>query len=1266
MSKCEAYREQKRRLETFLGISKTPEDEYLHYSDLRAKGSCDWLTEKHSFQDWRDSGSSKIYWLSANPASGKSVLAAHVINHLEDANLTCSYFFFTRDSKSDSNLSNCLRSIAYQMALSNVYIRDNFLSMVDESLQIAKDDFRAIWRKVFIGGIFRTVLYQPYFWVLDGLDECPDRHELIRKLGEIEQTYPLRIFVTSRPSVVPGNRSGLEEVRMHVETISGEDSVDDIRLLIEANMDQFPAKDDNARQDLIEKIIDKAAGCFLWVRLVVDELREVYSPKDVKRILDSVPAGMDALYSRILKNMEQAQYGKEVAKAILTWTVLSARPLKVEELQAALQLDIEDTVHNLEESVASICGHLVYVDAQSRVRMIHQTAREFLLQPNLESEFALKASCCHSRLAKICLEYLRGDEMKAPRGRRSSIPRLLPKRSPFADYACSSFYEHIRGTSSSDGHILTLLSAFLGSSNVLCWIENVAQSGNLNHLVRTGRILKDFLRRRIKYASPLGNESQNVNAWSIDLLRLASKFGQQISIAPWSIYNLVPPFCPPQSALHKQFGTSSHCITVKGLSAESWDDRLSCHVFPDEQTSSIACTDGFYAVGYSSGLIVLYHTSACQLSRKMHHGEHIKSMKFSYSSKLLASGGMTNVQVFNVHTGERVLKLDTSHQCLAIHFNNHDRTITAALRNNETMTWEVPSGSLLSSTKLVDQPSTGQQSVAARAPTAAAFSQELDLLAVVFRAAPIMLWDLQSDSFYGYCDRESKNEPGRRAATSWPLDAVFNPAPNTSLLAATYWDGELLLFDPWEDEIKERTLAEGEVLACSPDGRTLATGDSGGNIQLFEFETLKLIYRINSWDYGIRSLAFSHDNLRFIDIRGSQCNVWEPSQLIRQDPQDQNSDSDALSSAAKEIDLVDVDDLVMITAVAVHPQGRFVICGKDDGSVCLYDAQTGLQHQRLYSHIQGVAITHLELDMRSGLIASDDASSTVMVYRISQKPAFGVEGPIMRIRREEPISQLLIQSPRLLISTPSAAFLYSIDGQHLKSYSRKQRDTTSADSGNPGQILPAQDSEDTWRWLSSPVHPGQVILVDGNRAAVFTMQSLEALTNLELPPDPRPQDTGVSIASFPLPAGLGNRTPQTIIPCFGNQYLAMSSPSPNPLQPPSLYIWPFASSLSPPPLTTASHSRLPGDAPTHLSAAFSRILGSLGPKLIFLDRNNWVSSIELAADHYARHFFIPFDWLSMNHELLVQVTQTVVVFVKRNEIAVVRNAFGFTEYIPIG
>ncbi|KAK1974128.1 hypothetical protein LZ30DRAFT_560493, partial [Colletotrichum cereale] len=938
-SRAEIQREQKQRLESFLDVRQTEEDQYLHYSDLRIRNSCDWLLQKSSFQDWRDEGSSNVYWLSGNPGSGKSVMSAHVVSHLEEANLTCSYFFFAQDSKVDSKLNHCLRSIAYQMALSNVYVRDTLLAMIDEGSQLAKGDFRAIWRKVFMGGIFRATLFQPYFWVLDGLDECDDRYELMKKLGEIQHNYPLRIFITSRLSAVPAQNYDLGRLRMHAEQSSKEESAEDIRTMVEANMHQFPVKDDTSRQELIQQIIEKADGCFLWVKLVVDELRKAYSPRDIKRILDGVPAGMDALYSRILENMEQAKYGKEIAKAILCWTVLAARPLTVDELSSALQLDKQDPIPDLGSKAASICDHLVYVDSKARVRMVHQTARDFLLQSHLQSEFVIKRTEGHSRLANICLSYLLGNEMKAPRGRGPSAAQISPEPFSFAGYACGSFYEHVRGTSSADGQVLDLLHAFFTSTNVLRWIEIVARSGNLDPLARTAKIVDIFLRRRAsKNTISDGDQCQSLANWSVDLLRLVSKFGQQLLMAPWSIHNLVPPFCPPASAIYRQHGSSRNSIAVKGISAPSWDDRVSCYVVPGEQTSSAAYADGHYAVGYSSGLIVLFQTTSCQVVRKMNHFEHIKTLEFSQSGRFLASGAMTSVQLFNVHTGERLLNLDTGHQCLALRFDSHNHTISAILRNNEKIAWEFDTGKRLSNTCLIDQSSslTAQHSMTARAPQGAAFSPELNLLAIVFRAPSIMPWDLENDSFFGYCDRSPDNQPAKKVRQAPALSAIFCSTPGTRLMAATYFDGELVLFDPEENETIATAMAGGEVLACSLDGRTLATGDSGGNIQLFEFETLKLLYRINAWDEGIRSLALSEDGHRFVDIRGSTCNIWEPSELIRQESTDQHSDSDGISSSAKEIYLVDDGDLVMITACALLSSGRYLLCGKDDGSVCLY------------------------------------------------------------------------------------------------------------------------------------------------------------------------------------------------------------------------------------------------------------------------------------------------------------------------------------------
>jgi hypothetical protein len=368
-------------------------------------------------------------------------------------------------------------------------------------------------------------------------------------------------------------------------------------------------------------------------------------------------------------------------------------------------------------------------------------------------------------------------------------------------------------------------------------------------------------------------------------------------------------------------------------------------------------------------------------------------------------------------------------------------------------------------------------------------------------------------------------------------------------------------------------------------------------------------------------------------------------------------DSDGASSTAKEVDLVDDDDLVMITAFAVHPEGRFIICGKDDGSVCLYNAQTGLQIRVLYDHGQGAAITHLNYDMKSGLVTSADDSSTVLAYRTVDKAVLDVEGPILRIKLEDPINQLLIQSQRLVIITPHTASLYNIDGQHLKSLARMQKNVTGVDPESHRRPPGVQGPEEVWRWLVDPIHADQIILFDGDIAVTYTMQYLESLTELAFPPYPGTKLDGALVTKLPLKAGEERHTPQTIIPCFDSRWLAMSSPSLDPLQPPSFTIWPTPQA-NPPTL-------VPSDAAiTRLSGSIALILGSFGSKLIFLDRQNWVSSIELAADHYARHFCIPFDWLGMN-ELLVRVTQTVVVFVRRNEIAVVRNGFAFAESVPI-
>ncbi|ROW05920.1 hypothetical protein VPNG_08028 [Cytospora leucostoma] len=129
--------------------------------------------------------------------------------------------------------------------------------------------------------------------------------------------------------------------------------------------------------------------------------------------------------------------GKALAKAIITWTACAARPLKTVELDEAVRLDLQDSIDNIEGSIRSICGKLVYVDAQSYVQMAHQTARDFLLHEAVDSEFHIEEKRGHRRLLLTCLGFLTSDEMRSTHRRRVKDTKNFTDRSLFVKYAFS-------------------------------------------------------------------------------------------------------------------------------------------------------------------------------------------------------------------------------------------------------------------------------------------------------------------------------------------------------------------------------------------------------------------------------------------------------------------------------------------------------------------------------------------------------------------------------------------------------------------------------------------------------------------------------------------------------------------------------------------------------------------------------------------------------------------------------------------------------------
>lgn len=158
--------------------------------------------------------------------------------------------------------------------------------------RLANADYGTIWRKMFLDGIMKLKLDRPQYWVVDVQDECRNDVELIPLLLKFSELFDIRFFVTSRSRYETYGRTISTKTTVNSEGISADDIKLDIMKYLNENTDFLPAVDEDGHQSTMAKIIGKSAGCFLWVKLILDEVHQV---------LKEVPSDMDELYTRILQ-----------------------------------------------------------------------------------------------------------------------------------------------------------------------------------------------------------------------------------------------------------------------------------------------------------------------------------------------------------------------------------------------------------------------------------------------------------------------------------------------------------------------------------------------------------------------------------------------------------------------------------------------------------------------------------------------------------------------------------------------------------------------------------------------------------------------------------------------------------------------------------------------------------------------------------------------------------------------------------------------------
>lgn len=405
-------------------------------------GTCKWLLDHLVYRDWLNQKESYLLWISADPGCGKSVIASYLIDKKlgleQHPRVNICYFFFKSDNSEQQSAVKGLQSLIVQLVEQQPTLKILAANAFEGRSTEKLDD---LWE------VLVEVAKQPRvsdpagshstFCIVDGLDECDeaDRRKLTRLMAKTfektlaaqntqvdePQEVPFKVLVLSRPDknikisldkaafISPGQPSNCARVAMI--RLRGEDETDAISADVEAVICSSISDliEQGLPHDLLlevqEQLIMRADRTFLWATLILQLLAEKVeigaSRRELNSILDN--RSIDTIYAELLA------LRPDVAKTRKMLSILLAaiRPLTVTQMSIALAIrpdydifsegkhphrpsgrtlkDLEDDmVYPFETHLKFICGNFVRI-IQNKVYLIHETAREFLLESGIQN-----------------------------------------------------------------------------------------------------------------------------------------------------------------------------------------------------------------------------------------------------------------------------------------------------------------------------------------------------------------------------------------------------------------------------------------------------------------------------------------------------------------------------------------------------------------------------------------------------------------------------------------------------------------------------------------------------------------------------------------------------------------------------------------------------------------------------------------------------------------------------------------------------------------
>ncbi|KAJ8131506.1 hypothetical protein O1611_g2118 [Lasiodiplodia mahajangana] len=268
-------------------------------------------SEWSNFKEWLCQDTS-TYWISGKAGSGKSTLMAHIVDDRRTHEFlgtwssgyelkVLSFFFWRAGSSLQNSVLGLLRSILYQLCVSQPAITDHISSSLPSSIGIPTWTEKRLLNT--IAEVIQTSQGFRFCIFIDGLDEYTDPYDyLLDCIEKLQSCGNVKSCVSSRPEL---------ELVMRFQSVKQLRLQDLNRADIKKFVKQTLARtqlSEHQRSHLIRKVVERSEGVFLWASLVTQSLVKGSKAGDdeeiMQRRLESLPRDMNQLFERMLSEVE--------------------------------------------------------------------------------------------------------------------------------------------------------------------------------------------------------------------------------------------------------------------------------------------------------------------------------------------------------------------------------------------------------------------------------------------------------------------------------------------------------------------------------------------------------------------------------------------------------------------------------------------------------------------------------------------------------------------------------------------------------------------------------------------------------------------------------------------------------------------------------------------------------------------------------------------------------------------------------------------------